>query len=252
MSSGFVSAGTNDQPVERDAEWLQAQQDLEAQRRRREEESKQTDGKSLYEVLQANKAKKQEAFEESIKLKNQFRALDEDEAEFLDSVLESTRAKEAALKKETTEQLDAFRRHQEEVERAARLTGATDGDQPAEEEHWASAGRKRKKARDKESLMGIKIRRTSSVGEKGASSNASPKTDTKSPDPAEKEKEIVPSAGVSKPENVTKTATGTGLAASEKTSGVVGSTVPKETQAQKPKPTPAALGLGGYSSDEDD
>lgn len=57
MSSGFVSGGTNDQPIERDAEWLQAQQELEAQRRRKEDEGKQNDGKSLYEVLQANKGK---------------------------------------------------------------------------------------------------------------------------------------------------------------------------------------------------
>ncbi|OMP88348.1 hypothetical protein BK809_0003105 [Diplodia seriata] len=249
MSSGFVSAGTNEQPVERDAEWLQAQQELEAQRRRKEEESKQNDGKSLYEVLQANKANPR--YPQSIKLKNQFRALDEDEAEFLDSVLESTRAKEAALKKETTEQLDAFRRHQEEVERAARLTGTDEGDQPTEEEHWASAGRKRKKARDKESLMGIKIRRTSSAGEKGAS-NASPKTNTKSPDPTEKEKEPVPSPGAPRQEHAAKIVAGTKPAASEKGSGVVGSAVQRESQAQKPKPTPAALGLSGYSSEDDD
>lgn len=57
MSSGFVSGGTVDQPIERDAEWLKAQQELEAQRRRKQEESSQNDGKSLYEVLQANKGK---------------------------------------------------------------------------------------------------------------------------------------------------------------------------------------------------
>ena len=55
MSSGFVSGGTTDEPIERDDEWLKAQQELEATRRRREEESRQTDGKSLYEILQQNK-----------------------------------------------------------------------------------------------------------------------------------------------------------------------------------------------------
>ncbi|KAK0660047.1 Protein FAM192A [Lasiodiplodia hormozganensis] len=248
MSSGFVSGGTNDQPIERDAEWLQAQQELEAQRRRKEDEGKQNDGKSLYEVLQANKAKKQEAFEESIKLKNQFRALDEDEAEFLDSVLESTRAKEAALKKETTQQLDAFRRHQEEAERAARLTGTKEEDQPVEEEHWGSTGRKRKKAKDKESLMGIKIRRTSSVGDKGTS-DAISKANS---DPAEKQKETAAASGAPKEEGAAKNTPETPPAGSEKGSAVIGSTVQKEAQAQKPKPTPAALGLSGYSSDEDD
>lgn len=53
--SRFVSAGTNVEPVERDAEWLQAQQELENARRIKEEQSRNTDGKTLYEVLQANK-----------------------------------------------------------------------------------------------------------------------------------------------------------------------------------------------------
>jgi hypothetical protein len=55
MSSGFVSGGTIDNPVERDAEWLKAQQELEENRRRKEAEGQQEGGKSLYEVLQANK-----------------------------------------------------------------------------------------------------------------------------------------------------------------------------------------------------
>ena len=55
MSSGFVSTGTTDNPAKRDDEWLAAQQELEASRRRKEDESKHQDGKSLYEVLQSNK-----------------------------------------------------------------------------------------------------------------------------------------------------------------------------------------------------
>lgn len=56
MSSGFVSGGTTDTPIERDHEWLQAQQEIEATRRRKHEESQQADGKSLYEILQQNKS----------------------------------------------------------------------------------------------------------------------------------------------------------------------------------------------------
>lgn len=55
MASGFVSGGTTEKPIERDAEWLQAQLDLEASRRLREEQSRQQGGKTLYEVLQSNK-----------------------------------------------------------------------------------------------------------------------------------------------------------------------------------------------------
>lgn len=55
MSSGFVSGGTTDDPLERDDEWLKAQQEIEANHRRKEEEGRQEGGKSLYEVLQNNK-----------------------------------------------------------------------------------------------------------------------------------------------------------------------------------------------------
>ena len=55
MSSGFVSGGTNDAPIERDAEWLAAQQELEANRARKAAEARPTDAKSLYETLEANK-----------------------------------------------------------------------------------------------------------------------------------------------------------------------------------------------------
>ena len=55
MATGFVSAGTNEQPIERDDDWLRAQQEVEANYGRKHEEGKQADGKSLYEVLQQNK-----------------------------------------------------------------------------------------------------------------------------------------------------------------------------------------------------
>ena len=55
MSSGFVSGGTIDAPTERDEEWRAAQAELEAKRLEKEDRDKQHDGKSLYEVLQANK-----------------------------------------------------------------------------------------------------------------------------------------------------------------------------------------------------
>jgi hypothetical protein len=125
-------------------------------------------------------AAKQEAFEEASRLKNQFRALDEDEAEFLDSVLESTRAEEDRVKRETAEGLEAFRRQQEEADKKVRR--ASSGEQNVEEasnaleeEQWAVAGRKRKRAKEKEGLKGVKIRRSSIVEEpaKGVASGAS-------------------------------------------------------------------------------
>ncbi|KAL9607807.1 MAG: hypothetical protein Q9167_007312 [Letrouitia subvulpina] len=154
MSSGFVSGGTTDNPIARDEEWLKAQQEVEADRLRKEEE-----------------AAKQEAFEQSIRLKNQFRTLDEDEVEFLDTVLESARAKEAAVKKETTEQLDQFRQQQELADRAflaekeetGEQSGQGDqiGNPTSETSQWAINARKRKRVREKESLPGVKLRKSS-------------------------------------------------------------------------------------------
>lgn len=109
---------------------------------------------------------KQEAFEESIRLKNQFRNLDEDEIEFLDSVLESTRAKEEAVRKETSEQLDIFRRQQEEADKAimSEAVGVEDtspvGAIPPGEFQWAINARKRKRAKGREALLGAKVRKT--------------------------------------------------------------------------------------------
>ncbi|KAF2686501.1 hypothetical protein K458DRAFT_362592 [Lentithecium fluviatile CBS 122367] len=171
MSSGFVSGGTIDNPTERDDEWRRAQAELEEKRRQKEAEEQQNDGKSLFDVLQANKAAKQEAFEEAARLKNQYRALDDDEAEFLDSVLEGTRKKEEEVKKETLEQLDAFRRRQEEAERRAfEEEQRKEGKEGEGLTHaqWVAAGRKRKKGH--ELLKGVKIRRKSGAGEDESSS----------------------------------------------------------------------------------
>jgi hypothetical protein len=55
MSSGFVSGGTADAPIERDEAWLAAQQEVEAKHRRKAELTRQNEGKSLFETLEANK-----------------------------------------------------------------------------------------------------------------------------------------------------------------------------------------------------
>lgn len=56
MSSGFVSGGTNEEPIERDDEWQRVQQQLEEERKRKADLNKQDDGKTLYDVLQQNKS----------------------------------------------------------------------------------------------------------------------------------------------------------------------------------------------------
>jgi hypothetical protein len=55
MSSGFVSGGTADAPIERSDEWLAAQTELEAKRARAAAAAQQPSGRSLFETLEANK-----------------------------------------------------------------------------------------------------------------------------------------------------------------------------------------------------
>jgi hypothetical protein len=112
-----------------------------------------------------HKATKQEAFEEANRLKNQFRSLNEDEVEFLDSVLETTRAEEERVKRETAEGLEQFRRQQEEADGKVGISsdGAIDAAEgsPTLEEAWVAGGRKRKRVKEKEVLKGLKILRSS-------------------------------------------------------------------------------------------
>ncbi|EXJ71488.1 uncharacterized protein A1O5_05296 [Cladophialophora psammophila CBS 110553] len=169
--SRFVSAGTDADadadaagPASNDA-WMKAQQQVESTRKPKKlDEGTQDGGKSLYEVLQANKAAKQEAFEESIRLKNQFRALDDDEVEFLDSVLEASRAKENAIKQETAEQLEVFRKQRAAAEQAL-VEGTEIGksSDPVDNGLWAIKKKKRRRENGGESDADPKSRKLSTA-----------------------------------------------------------------------------------------
>ncbi|KAJ5185686.1 hypothetical protein N7491_006443 [Penicillium cf. griseofulvum] len=275
MSSGFVSAGTNEQPIERDDEWLRAEQELEEERRRKAEIGKQDGGKSLFEVLERNKSElnsvawslpallvssgdflgyytvaKQEAFEEKSRLRNQFRSLDEDEVEFLDSVLESTRAQEAAVKKETAEQLEAFRRQREQAQKA--LLKSTSSDvPPVQGEDWAALARKRRRDKQRDSLIPGK-KRKSSVADNAAGKDTH--------DGKDSQKQVGAGSSTKKVDQGASKSNDAAPAASATASGPTSTaTQPKVgTDAEKgqlktkvpTKPT-VSLGLGGYSSDSE-
>ncbi|KAJ4272210.1 hypothetical protein NW762_000921 [Fusarium torreyae] len=180
MSNRFVSAGKigSSGEISKDAngtesssgqllndsvkskEWEVVEKELEAERKRREEARvKAATGegeKSLYDILQANKdlmsqsanqgtpAAKQAEFEEQTKLRNQFRALDDDEIEFLDEIRANKRAEEERVKRETEEGLKAFRERQK---------GDAGLEEPAdvqeEGESWG-VGRKRKRNKERD------------------------------------------------------------------------------------------------------
>lgn len=198
-------------------------------------------------------AAKQEAFEESIRLKNQFRSLDEDEIEFLDSVLESTRTKEAAVKKETIEQLDLFRRQQEEADKAwlaeavdGNGTNAVAGSSPTEEEQWTVNGKKRKRAKDKQVLKGVKLRKTSSTSDKPA--EPIPKTMSPMITPNITTKELGSVQKISGIE-ATKITSAQGACRDEVAGLAVVSSTPTTTATQSANKGFTGLGLDEYSSE---
>ncbi|KAF4547513.1 Hypothetical protein D9617_41g062640 [Elsinoe fawcettii] len=224
--SRFVSGGTTEQPTERSEEWLKAQQAIEAKKVEKLAQSRQEEGKSLYDTLQANKAAKQDAFEESIRLKNQFRSLDEDEIDFLESVNATTRAKENAVKKETTEQLSAFREQQQKSENRK----PESQDAPIAPESWTIKKRKREKTTG---LPGVKVRRTSSAADAEPASTTLAAKQTKAT--SDTAVAVTPSAD------------------RNHTMESVSQSTPEVSVAKpsSPKVASSGLGLGAYSSDED-
>ncbi|KAG9187019.1 hypothetical protein G6011_10127 [Alternaria panax] len=235
MSSGFVSGGKAGEEVERDDEWKKAQQEIEDARRAKADLAKQQDGKSLFEVLQANKDKKQAEFEEKARYKLHV-ALDDEEADYLDSVMEKKRQEEANVKKETFEQLDLFRRQREEAERKARGLEEESTEAPKEEDvgQWAAVGRKRKKGTEAGLLKGVKLRKASSVPE---------------------DENSVDVAKATKQSAYVKTSTTPTMSSSNRVESPATTSTNKTKPIAGPssKPTNAiSLGLGYTSSDDED
>lgn len=235
MSSGFVSGGTVDQPTERDDEWRKAQAELEAARTAKANLAAQHDGKSLFEILQENKDKKQAEFEERARYKLHV-SLNDDEADYLDAIEEKRRKEEARVRKDTQEQLDAFRRQQEEAERKALEEGDT-GTHKEGVVQWVAPGRKRKKGPETSLLNGVKLRKSSLTVEQ--QKDRSRLTLEKNEDPVDSAKSSTADATA---KQVTANSTSPAIAPSKSTS----STLPV-----KPKNS-LALGLDYASSDDED
>ncbi|CAE6451394.1 unnamed protein product [Rhizoctonia solani] len=110
VASRFVTQSEIDSAKERrDEQWKAAYARLGQEPPPRPTEDPEYDGRSLYERLQANKTAKQEQWEEKNKLSNQFRALEEDEIHFLDSLIDEKVVKERKRKDEENEELRNFR-----------------------------------------------------------------------------------------------------------------------------------------------
>ncbi|KAL0936016.1 uncharacterized protein CTRU02_208231 [Colletotrichum truncatum] len=193
VSAGAINAETGEavaatEPKAGDAgetrkntEWEAVQKELEAERKRREDARvKAVEGgeQSLYDILQANKAAKQAAFEEANKIKNQFRPLDDDEIDFLDEVRESARAAEERVRRETEEGLAAFRKAQNQKRPVEGEDGGDEGGAGAAveggDEEWAVGPRKRRRKETK----GLGVKREKS-GEQEVKKSAAAKDEEK-------------------------------------------------------------------------
>lgn len=119
-------------------------------------------------MLQENKDKKQAEFEERARYKLHV-SLNDEEADYLDSIEEKRRKEEAKVKRDTQEQLEAFRRQQEEdttIALEAENTGIS-----REQVQWAATGRKRKKGPENGLLKGVKLRKAESNPEESLKSD---------------------------------------------------------------------------------
>ena len=166
----------------------------------------------------------------------------------MDSVLESTRAKEDAIKKETNEQLEAFRRQQETADQSLLLGDESTNSSnvqgpspPSENTEWGAGIRKRKRLRENNLLKAVKARKPSTsieaTSEKISTGDGSSKT-TLHATPSSKSQQV--SEGAAKPST---------------SKPVVETKPPKTIPVQTPResePKPGGLlGLGAYDSDDD-
>ena len=179
-------------------------------------------------------------------------------------MLESTRKKEEEVKKETSEQLDLFRRQQEEKDKEL-LEGGEEADGKAgsptageSQSSWAVNARKRKRVKenDRGGLKGLKLRKGSSTGEAPVGLRTATSTreelSASRRDAGQGESADPGGAAV---ESLATEKTSAGVSASPRPSSTPATkkASPKQENSTKPKPlATSGLGLAGYSSDEDE
>lgn len=109
VGSRFVSQDEVDTArARRDEQWKAAYARL-GQEPPPQQQEDSYDGRSLAEKLAANRIAKQEEWEEKTKLANQFRALEEDEIMFLDSIRERQEEEERQRKEKDGEEVRGFK-----------------------------------------------------------------------------------------------------------------------------------------------
>lgn len=179
-------------------------------------------------------------------------------------MLESTRKKEEEIKKETSEQLDLFRRQQEEKDKEL-LEGGEEADGNAgspttgeSQSSWAVNNRKRKRVKENErgGLKGLKLRKGSSTGE----APAGLRTSTSTGEDLGASRRDAGQEGSAEPEGTAiedlateKASAGVSAQPPPLPNPAIQKASPKQENSLKSNPlATSGLGLAGYSSDEDE
>ncbi|BFZ61857.1 hypothetical protein YB2330_002935 [Saitoella coloradoensis] len=151
MSSGFVSERTlreneaTPQSAEDNDDWAAAKARVAGLQERKKEPKEPVDDRSLFDRLQDNKLKKEEARMEAAKFSNLIRRLDDDEVDFLADVQEQKRREDREKREEMDREMDAFRRARYEAEQAAVTTTVTEPPIALKKEVSKEETKKRKK-----------------------------------------------------------------------------------------------------------
>lgn len=153
------------------------------------------------------------------------------------------------MKKETAEQLEVFRQQREAAEKA--LLDEAENEQKGnprtvsspDQETWATSGKKRRRVKEKDILMGTKLRKFSSSAGKDSPEKPLMKVGTEDgTDLTERHKEPTEPA---EPVDVKS------KSVSQKQSSFASRVTSKTLALATTTPATSALGLGNYSSDED-
>jgi len=153
------------------------------------------------------------------------------------------------VKKETAEQLEVFRQQREAAEKA--LLDEAENEQKGnprtvsspDQETWATSGKKRRRVKEKDILMGTKLRKFSSSAGKDSPEKPLMKVGTEDgTDLTERHKEPTEPA---EPVDVKS------KSVSQKQSSFASRVTSKTLALATTTPATSALGLGNYSSDED-
>jgi hypothetical protein len=154
------------------------------------------------------------------------------------------------VKKETAEQLEAFRQQREAAEKALldevenQQKGNSHTISSPDQETWSTSGKKRRRLKEKDTLMGTKLRRVSSSADKDSLGKPPTKVGTEDwTDLAERHKEPTEHAEPVdvKAKSVLQEQSSSASRVASKTSAPTTTTTP----------VTSTLGLGNYSSDED-